>query len=228
MFHPISDRNVIVTFISLAFASIVCVALVGARIFRTQTLGHLFLIWNLILAWAPFVYALVAYRLYKSRFHNAALIGACLVGWIIFLPNAPYILTDLIHLRVDDNPIFWYDLLLLLWFSWTGFLLGFASLYLMQQIVAHAFGRAAGWLFALISLGLASFGVYIGRFLRWNSWDVVRHPVPLMLDIYDLFRHPLAHFRTHVFSLLLALFLICVYVTLAALTQVRRDPQPSS
>ena len=130
--------------------TLVCLALIAARILRTGSLGHVFLVWNLALAWIPLVYAFIAYRLYRSRFHNFILIALCAGIWLLFLPNAPYILTDLIHFRVENNPIFWYDLLMLLWFSWTGFLLGFASLYLMQQIVADAFGRFAGWLFVFI------------------------------------------------------------------------------
>jgi uncharacterized membrane protein len=222
----IFTRNSLVTLASLAFASLVCAALIIARVIRTGSLAHIFLVWNLALAWIPFVYAFIAYRLYKSRFHNLLLIAACAMIWLLFLPNAPYLLTDLIHLRVENNPIFWYDLLMLLWFSWTGFLLGFASLYLMQQVVADALGRAAGWVFVFASLSLSSFGIYIGRFLRWNSWDVFNNPVPLFLDIYDRFRHPLAHFHTHAFSLILAVFLICVYITLTALTHLRHDPHP--
>jgi uncharacterized membrane protein len=221
------SRSSLITLASLALASIVCIVLIAARVVYTKSPAHIFLVWNLALAWIPFVYAFVAYRLYRSRFHNLLLLAGCAMVWLLFLPNAPYILTDLVHLRVENNPIFWYDLLMLLWFSWTGFLLGMASLCLMQQLVADSLGRAAGWLFAIASLSLSSFGIYLGRFLRWNSWDVVSNPIPLFLDIYDRFRHPLAHFRTHLFSLLLALFLICVYVTLSALTQMRHEPPKS-
>lgn len=68
--------------------------------------------------------------------------------------------------------------MLLLWFAWTGFMLGFGSIYLMQQVVSDTFGQLVGWAFAIGSIGLTSYGIYLGRFLRWNSWDVLRNPSP--------------------------------------------------
>ncbi len=197
-----------------------CVALAAARIYRTGSISYAYLIWNLLLAWVPFVYAFIAYRLHFSRKHPALVwfgVLGCTLIWLLFLPNAPYLLTDLMHLRVVDNSLYWYDLLMLLWYAWTGFLLGVASLYMMQQVVTAAFGQIVGWLFAVVTLSLASYGVYLGRFLRWNSWDVLSHPWTLFRDIYLQFRHPIANFQAHAFWLILAFFLIFVYVTLVTL-----------
>ena len=207
----------------LVVASLISAALGLTRFARTGHGLYIFLIWNLFLAWIPFVYAFIAYGLHRSRFRNGFFIGGCGMIWLLFLPNAPYLLTDLIHLRVENNYLFWYDLLTLLWFAWTGLLLGFASLYLMHQIVAETFGQWIGWAFAVVTLGLTGFGVYLGRFLRWNSWDVVRDPLSLFADIYHLFRHPFANFYDHVFWLVLAAFLICVYVTLTTLTPLHHE-----
>ena len=217
------SRNALTAFASLSFASVVCVALVVARIYRTGSLNYVFLVWNLILAWVPLVYAFIAYRIHKSRIRNVLLIGGCALVWLLFLPNAPYILTDLLHLRVESNHLFWFDLLMLLWFAWTGFLLGFVSLHLMQSIVADSFGPVVGWPFAIVSLGLSSFGVFLGRFLRWNSWDILRDPFALFADIYHVFRHPFANFYTHAFWIILAAFLISVYVTLTTLTPLNHE-----
>jgi uncharacterized membrane protein len=96
-----------------------------------------------------------------------------------------------------------------------------------QQVVSDSLGPIVGWAFAVSSIGLTSFGIYLGRFLRWNSWDVLNNPIGLFADIYHRFRHPIVHFQTHVFWLLLALFLICVYTmftTLPALPQKQRAP----
>lgn len=222
----IFSRNSLVTFGCLIFASVVCLALSAARYYRTGYLGSLFLAWNLFLAWVPFVYAFFAYRLHNSRFHKLlsvpGVIGCALI-WLLFLPNAPYLLTDLIHLRVVDNSLYWYDLLMLLWYAWTGFLLGIISLYLMQQVVADSFGKVVGWLFVIVTLSLASFGVYLGRFLRWNSWDVLADPYPLFADIYNHFRHPLAYFQSHAFWIIFATLLIFTYIIFTAFARLQTD-----
>jgi len=220
------SRNSLIAFAALIFASVVCVALSVARIYRTGYIGPVYLVWNLMLAWVPFVYAFLAYRLHHSRQHKVVVwvgVAGCALIWLLFLPNAPYLLTDLVHLRVEDNSIYWYDLLMLLWYGWTGFLLGIASLYLMQQVVANSVGRVWGWLFVMVTLSMASYGVYLGRFLRWNSWDILRDPLALLGDIYMQFRHPLANFQAHAFWMILAVFLIFTYTTLTLLTPLQGE-----
>jgi uncharacterized membrane protein len=204
------------------FASMVCVVLVVARRFYAQVLDYRFMIWNLFLAWIPFIMAFLTYRLHHTRNRWVFLIAGCALIWLLFLPNAPYMLTDLVHLRYRDDAMVWYDLLLLLWFAWTGFMLGFGSIYLMQEVVTDLLVVFAGWTFAIGSIGLTSFGIYLGRFLRWNSWDVLRNPIALLADIFYRFRHPIAHFQTHVFWLMLALFLVCVYIIFATLPALRQ------
>ncbi len=184
------------------------------------------MIWNLFLAWIPLGMAFVAYRLHQTRNRWGFLIAGFALIWLLFLPNAPYMLTDLIHMRYRDEALVWYDLMLLLWFAWTGIMLGLGSIYLMQEIVTDLLGAFAGWVIAIISIGLTSFGIYLGRFLRWNSWDVLRNPLALFVDIYYRFRHPIAHFHTHVFWLMLASFLVCVYVMFVTIPVLRQKSQP--
>lgn len=226
------SRNALLVFAALIFASGACVALSIARVIRTGYIGPLYLVWNLMLAWVPFIYAYAAYRLrFSNKQHKVAIgigVGLCTLIWLLFLPNAPYIMTDLIHLQVEGNSIYWYDLLMLLWYAWTGFLLGIVSLYLMQQVVAASFGKALGWVFAVVALSLASYGVYLGRFLRWNSWDVVSNPLTLLRDIYLQFRHPIANFQVHAFWIILAVFLIFVYTTLVLLSPLHTEHASSN
>lgn len=203
----------------------VCVALVIARWIYTDAPDFKFMIWNLFLAWIPFIMAFAAYGLHHLQGKWGAAIFGCALVWLLFLPNAPYMLTDLVHLRHRADAYVWIDLMLLLWFAWTGFMLGFGSLYLMQQVVTDIFGQIVGWVFAIGSISLTSFGIYLGRFLRWNSWDVLHNPTALFVDIYSRFRHPLAHYQAHVFWLLLALFLISLYVTFTTLPAIRQQRQ---
>jgi uncharacterized membrane protein len=185
------------------------------------------LIWNLFLAWLPIGGALLAYNLQNRHSRmNLFVCFLCFLGWFFFFPNAPYLLTDLIHLHVRPDAPFWFDLVLLLSFAWTGFFLGVVSLLLMQEIVRKAAGTFLSWLFALMMLGVGSFGIYLGRFMRWNSWDVFSHPVTMLLEVARQFRHPFMHAQTMVFSLIFGCFLVAMYLTLAAVTGLRHDVAP--
>ena len=157
----------------LLAASVLCVALLELRVRETGNGFYRFLVWNLFLAWVPLILAAAAYA--RSRRGVDAATAALLVPWLLFFPNAPYLLTDFIHLQQGPAPL-WYDALMLSAFAWTGLLLGFASLYLVQIVLRRAFGVAVSWLAVFGSLALASIGVYIGRFIRLNSWDVLLHP----------------------------------------------------
>ncbi len=157
----------------LLAASVLCVGLLEFRIRETGDGFYRFLVWNLFLAWVPLAFAVAAYA--RSRRGVDPVVAALLVPWLLFFPNAPYLLTDFIHLQEGPAPL-WYDALMLSAFAWTGLLLGFASLYLVQMVLRSAFGAAVGWLGVFGALALGSIGVYIGRFVRLNSWDVLLHP----------------------------------------------------
>jgi uncharacterized membrane protein len=141
-----------------------------------------------------------------------------LAGWLLFFPNAPYLMTDLMHLRVQHNPLFWLDLVALQAFAWTGLALGFVSLDLVQRLVARRAGPVVSWVFATAAIGLSAFGVYLGRFRRWNSWDVWRDPFGLVSDLASLLLHPFAHGQVVAFSIVLGAFLLAAYVVVQSLT----------
>jgi len=159
---------------ALAAASALCVATVEYRGHHTGDEFYEFLVWNLVLAWVPFVLAIGAY---SAARRGAGVVTVVLgVLWLLFFPNAPYLLTDFIHLHESTATPLWYDALMLASFAWTGVILGFASLYLMQIVWRRAAGPLVSWLCVLGALALASFGVYLGRFLRFNSWDALVRP----------------------------------------------------
>jgi uncharacterized membrane protein len=160
-------------FTLLAGASIFSVLVWRVRTEFSRNENYGFLIWNLFLAWIPFIIAYFTYTATLSRKQIYIIVPLAAFFWLVFFPNAPYILTDFQHLAGswDDVPV-WYDVMLLIWFAFTGLLLGMVSLFLMQEVIRREFGRWFGWSFvALVSL-LTSMGVYVGRFLRWNSWDI--------------------------------------------------------
>jgi uncharacterized membrane protein len=160
--------------VALVAASALCVATVEIRTHETGDAYYRFLVWNLILAWVPLVLAMGAYG--RARRRVDLTVAVLLVPWLLFFPNAPYLLTDFIHLGEGPAPL-WYDALMLSAFAWTGLLLGFASLYLVQMILRRAFGTLVAWLGVVVALSLGSIGVYVGRFIRFNSWDALLHPI---------------------------------------------------
>lgn len=198
---------------ALLAASALCVATVEIRAHETGDPYYRFLVWNLFLAWVPLVFAIAAYSRARSRVD--LLVAVLLVPWLLFFPNAPYLLTDFIHLGEGPAPL-WYDALMLSAFAWTGLLLGFASLYLVQMIIRRAFGGTISWLSVLAALGLASVGVYVGRFIGFNSWDALLHP----LGVADIVREQLSAVPLRMAEALLALvaFLLVGYLAVYSFT----------
>jgi uncharacterized membrane protein len=153
-------------------ASAWCCALLVVRRHEFGPGGYRYLVWNLSLAWIPFVFAILLVAAYARRRSLAELLvlgGA----WLVFLPNAPYVLTDFIHLGTTHRL---FDSLVFASFAFTALALGFVSLLLVQLVVTRAAGAASGWLVALSAIFLSSVGIYLGRVQRLNSWDVLQRP----------------------------------------------------
>jgi uncharacterized membrane protein len=187
--------------------------LVVARVLHTGHLTYAFLVYNLALAWVPLGFALAAVSFdgYRSR-TGQVLAAICAGGWLIFFPNAPYLMTDVMHLRVAGNRLFWVDLTALQAFAWTGLALGFVSLDLIQRLVARRVGRVMSWLFAGAVLAASAFGIYLGRFRRWNSWDLLRAPRALLRDAAGTLIHPFPNRPVIAHCVVLAAFLFTAYV----------------
>jgi uncharacterized membrane protein len=218
-------RETAMPVLALVFASVVCLALVSARIIITRQIRYVFLAWNLMLAWLPLVFALLACERYHDKAKQTWRFFGFAGAWLLFFPNAPYIFTDLIHLTTQYFSHFWVDMVLILLCALTGLVLGFVSLYLMQSVVARVLGRKASWVFIAAVTGLSGFGIYVGRFLRFNSWDVVFKPVELYRGIGNGFA-PLQP-ASWAFPMLFATFLFTAYLMLYALTHLRQM-QPMS
>ena len=209
--------------LALMFASLTGVALVIARMITLRDWHNAFLIWNLFLAWLPLVFALLACDVFRSNRRTGWRLGALGGAWLLFFPNAPYIFTDVIHLVYRSHRYFWVDLILILLCALIGLVLGFVSLYLMQSIVRQRYGWLAGWLFVAVVAGLSGFGIYIGRFLRFNSWDIVAQPMKLLHGLGAWAADPLASSQSSTFPALFAVFLLLAYVMLYTLTHL---PKP--
>jgi uncharacterized membrane protein len=152
------------------------------RALYARELLYGFFVWNLFLAWVPALAALLFYSLAQRRpTGRLTLLGIGIV-WLLFFPNASYVITDIQHLYERPPVPYWYDMIAMMAFAQTGLFLGYLSLYLMQEVVRSWLGALAGWAFALAMLALSSFGIYLGRFLRWNSWDALQYPLDTLVN----------------------------------------------
>ncbi len=208
-------RYKIAIFLLLALSSATCVTLVSARVAYSDSRHYTFLVWNLFLAWIPLIMAYFAFAFSLKRVLLYLFVPIFALVWLAFFPNAPYIITDFQHLANGwSGAPLWFDVILLIWFSWTGLLLGIVSLYLMQEIVSKTFGKFSGWIFVFSTSILSSIGVYLGRFLRWNSWDVLDDPVQIMRESWHLLRD--LNKSAAGFTALFTAFFVFVYLILYA------------
>src|SRR5687767_220969 len=171
-----------VPLLTLAAASILGGLLVALRALLTGQSLHLYLVWNLFLAWIPLLLALRIETLDRRDTVCGWRFWATVTAWLLFFPNAPYIFTDLTHLKLPIKSRWWTDLIMILLFALIGMVLAFLSLQRMQRIVTRRRGSLIGWAFVFAVAFLSGFGVYLGRFERWNSWDVVANPIALLAD----------------------------------------------
>ncbi|MBD2715037.1 DUF1361 domain-containing protein [Microvirga sp. STR05] len=198
------------------------VVLITFRVFLTHQITFVFLLWNLFLALIPFGLSTML-GLSAGRLKARVLLPVGAV-WLLFFPNAPYILTDLFHLEPRAGVPYWFDLALLLSAAWNGLMLAYASLTDMQALVTRRLGWWAGWGFAAVALLLSSFGVYLGRYLRFNSWDIITNPLALFYDILNRILHPMSFSGTWGVTLLYGVFLLLGYATVRLLGRMGEEP----
>ena len=167
--------------LTVSLGTALFLAALAARGWHAGHLRYGFLIWNLFLAWVPLLLALVAEPL-AARRRDLSLLAVA-AAWLLFLPNAPYVVTDLMHLRrVPPTPL-WYDAILLGIAATTGLLAGAFALARMQSAVAVRVSDRASWLVPLVAIPASGLGIYLGRFERLNSWDALLHPLAVLRSV---------------------------------------------
>ncbi|PJZ64793.1 hypothetical protein CH371_16895 [Leptospira wolffii] len=214
-----------VLFLSCGFS----VLLLVARMIVSQERSFLFLVWNLFLAIVPVV---VSYFSYLHYLWRGGRIGIFFFGllcvWLIFFPNSPYIVTDFVHLRARHSIPIWFDILLIFSFAWSGFFAGLISLRMIHLILSDRIGVRSGWLFILSVAPITSLGICIGRFYRWNSWDVLENPRSLLLDSLDFLGKVIGSARLAGVLGLMSLGLILAYLLILSVGDMRRRKEKNS
>ena len=182
----------------------------------TRSVTFMFLIWNLFLAWIPY---LISINL--NRFTKKWVTIPMLIVWLVFLPNAPYIITDLLHVGYNPPVPIWYDTMLLFSFAWTGLLLGFLSLLDVQHYMEKNIGKKTADLLIGVVIIICAFGVYLGRYQRWNTWDIITQPYQLFWDIISVLLHPINYMGSLGLAVVMSGVLGIGYLTMKVLVGER-------
>ncbi|WCL50673.1 DUF1361 domain-containing protein [Leptospira sp. GIMC2001] len=214
IFHLIPFKKQLIV---LAFSCLFSLAFIEFRIFYFKNKYNHFLVWNLFLALVPLLIAYVSFIYYKVRRKIDLVLIIFLLIWLLFFPNAPYIVSDFIHLKPKKGIPIWYDICLFYSFSWNGMLSGIMSLRLIQILISDRFNKLIGWLIVLAIAPLASFGIYLGRFYRWNSWDIVNDPVHIIYESLKILGNVYNDIKISSFLLIVSLGILVAYAFVISL-----------
>jgi uncharacterized membrane protein len=163
---------------------------------------------------------LLWYALNKKLTSTLFVVGGII--WILFLPNAPYLVTDIIHLGRNYSAPHLYDTFLVFTSAWVGLLLGLYSLSHIDKIIRLKYSEKTASIILAFIILVISFGMYLGRFLRFNSWDVVSNPSLLFSNIHKILSEPSGYADAYLFSGLSFLFL---YISYIAWKSTKTEPQ---
>jgi uncharacterized membrane protein len=200
------------SFYPLFLSTMMACAFYAFRVLYSGSYNYANLLVNLFLAWLPYIFAVIAASIYAvtpKRWWLILLFGFL---WLAFFPNAPYIVTDFYYLDPRPPVPLWFDISLIAIFAITGCFLAIASLRSIHRMIDNSVGRVLGWLFALFALGLASFGVYLGRFGRYNTWDILFEPKSLLKEITSNLLNPLDNLGFLGFTIMFTCILLVFYL----------------
>jgi uncharacterized membrane protein len=184
------------------------------RVIHTGRITYLSLVWNLFLAYIPYFISQYLARRAGNPLPKWSFV-ALVLTWLLFVPNTFYIITDLFHLNGHyqrREGMQWFDLVLIFSFAWNGLLLGILSLRQMEKILLPLLAPLNRIFFLYPVMWLIALGVYIGRYLRYNSWDVLTDPLDLLGDLSDLTLHPLRNHDAWDMIFCFSIFLTLMYL----------------
>lgn len=188
--------------------------LLGFRMIATGTEGYFFLLWNLFLAAIPYAISIVFERAHIRSPRPKGILFALFALWLFFFPNAPYIMTDFIHLPWEyaGTSHFMFDFSLVAAFTFSGFLFGAGSLFRVHRTLRRMLGAIRADVIAVSVILLSGIGIYLGRFLRWNSWDILLNPLDVLRSATSHYGDPAWSVRAVFLSLLFSACIGILYV----------------
>jgi uncharacterized membrane protein len=192
------------------FISIFGIILVLLRQFLETDKTFLFLLWNFFLAGLPLIFSSIMVQMSKSNFSRNIIVMTGIV-WLLFLPNAPYMLTDYIHVMYGDRGYLLLDAFTLSWFAISAFIAAVISLNDISGLLMQRYHRYLVSLIVFTICLMCSFGIYLGRDLRFNSWDVIMRPRAIVTETVVRLSNPMADFYTWISATIIGLLLFLVY-----------------
>ena len=204
---------------TLVISSLFSIILVIARLLITGKMMFLFLPWNLFLAWTPYF---LSKKLANKpvEFQSRKLLVIFFMAWILLIPNSFYILTDLFHLQLREESTRWFDLTLIFSFAWTGLVLGILSVWQMAKVYKGYFPTLHEIYFIFPVMWLNALGIYIGRYMRFNSWDVITNPLSLFREISIMVFQPFQHMISWGMICCFAVFMTIIYYSVKRMARV--------
>jgi uncharacterized membrane protein len=193
---------------AITISTLFSITLLMVRMKLTHSFFYLFLVWNLFLAIIPF--GITSYLVSLEKINKIRVVFWFGL-WLLFLPNAPYIITDLLHLKISSHRLLWLDILVVSAFALNGLLLFFLSLVDMEKILNKFIKIKYLKTLIVVVLFLCGFGVYLGRFLRYNSWEILQNPTNLFHDILNILLMPNSHLEAWLFTFLFGMFISIGY-----------------
>lgn len=197
----------------LLLSVIFTLLLLAARAVYYHSHMYMFYPWNLFLAIVPVFFSRLLNKTNKLNLKSIALFA----GWLLFFPNAPYLLTDVLHFRQRAGIPLWYDLLLVFSAAWAGLAACFISLLQAEAFITTLTGKKPSAIIIAVLLFTTSSGIYLGRFLRYNSWDVFVKPRQLTGLAAQYILMPFSHIKAWAFSAICTALLLLIYRTIKAL-----------
>jgi uncharacterized membrane protein len=199
-------REVSNTTRALFLASVFAVVLDIARVGLSQKINFAFLIWNLFLAWIPYSLAT-----FLDKDTSKKKFVAIFIPWLLFFPNAAYLVTDILH--VDNRPPvpLWYDSLIFFIFAWLGVMLAAIALLRVNAYLEHFYGKIKSTVSIFLIAIVTAFGIYLGRFERWNSWDAILNPLEVFKNSIGIWKSVTHTVEPLIFTIVFACTILCTY-----------------
>jgi len=207
----------------LLLNSLFCLALYVLRISITGSIYYGFLIWNLFLAYIPYFISFGISKTHWLKRQSLVLI-AVLGVWLLFLPNAPYLITDLMHLQYTTvSKQSWIDPFMLFVFAWNGLFVGLLSMYHFYVIISEKWNRKLAKRFMFFIAFLCGFGIYLGRYLRWNSWEFFSDPFNLLADCLYSIYSPVARVKSLGITVGFGIFLSILFLQIVSFFSTKKN-----
>lgn len=224
--HPVEYSRRNPTLSALVFSSGVSLGILLVHTVSTHSFLYWYLAWNLMLAWLPLLFVVLLRRSLENHPWLAWRPMLWTVLWLAFLPNSFYIISDLLHLQNVATENVLYDTVMMVSFMLNGLIIGYISLYQVHKELKKRL--SVTWVNSLVSLSLlvCSFAIYLGRDLRWSSWDLIINPQGILFDISNQFIDPRHHIQAFTTTLMFFVLLGTFYIViLNIVTNLRTSKQ---